>query len=122
MGVFNRLGYNFDSTKFGSGEAFTAGQAQLLNSVSSLKTWQADDLINVSANGYFQNPHTSNLASLTILSGGFLTNSNTSNITFTYAGSSANNLNLYANNLLIDGVSQTINWQGNTDPFVSNFE
>ena len=107
MGVFNRLGYNFDSTKFGSGEAFTAGQAQLLNSVSSLKTWQADDLINVSATGYFQNPHTSNLASLTILAGALFTNSNTGNITFTYAGTSANNLNLAANNVLLEIPSFT---------------
>ena len=102
MGVFNRLGYNFDSTKFGSGDAFTAGQAQLLNSGSSLKTWQANDLINVSAGGYFQNPFSSNLSTLTTLTNQFLTNSNTTNITFTYAATPANNLNLIASNLLIE--------------------
>ena len=100
MGVFNRLGYNFDSTKFGSGDAFTAGQAKLLNSGSSLKTWQALDLVNVAATGYFQNPHTANLTTLTVLAESLLANSNTTSITFTYASDSANNLYLAANNVL----------------------
>jgi hypothetical protein len=107
MGVFNRLGYNFDSTKFGSGDAFTAGQAYLLNSVSPLKTWQADDLINAAATGYFQNPHSANLVILTTLASAFLPLSNTANVTFTYAGDSANNLYLAANNVLIELSSFT---------------
>ena len=107
MGVFNRLGYNFDSTKFGSGDAFTAGQAYLLNSVSPLKTWQADDLINAAATGYFQNPHSANLVILTTLASAFLPLSNTANVTFTYAGDSANNLYLAANNVLIEIPSFT---------------
>jgi len=107
MGVFNRLGYNFDSTKIGSGDAFTAGQAYLLNSASSLKTWQADDLINAAATGYFQNPHTANLATLTTLTNSLLTYANTSNITFTFASSSANSLYLAANNVLLEIPSFT---------------
>jgi hypothetical protein len=90
MGVFNRLGYTFDSTKFGDGNSFTAGQAVLLNSSPSIKAWQADDLINVAVTGYYQNPHSANLTSLTTLTNRLV--SNTSNITFTYASNSANNL------------------------------
>jgi hypothetical protein len=107
MGVFNRLGYNFDSAKFGSGDAFTAGQAYLLNSVSPLKTWQADDLINAAATGYFQNPHTANLVILTTLASAFLPLSNTANVTFTFASSSANSCYLAANNVLIEIPSFT---------------
>ena len=107
MGVFNRLGYNFDSTKFGSGDAFTAGQAYLLNSVSPLKAWQADDLINAAATGYFQNPHTANLVILTTLASAFLPLSNTANVTFTFASSSANSCYLAANNVLIEIPSFT---------------
>ena len=107
MGVFNRLGYNFDSTKFGSGDSFTTGQAYLLNSVSPLKTWQADDLINTAATGYFQNPHSANLVILTTLANAFLPLSNTSNVTFTFASSSANSLYLAATNVLIELPSFT---------------
>ena len=107
MGVFNRLGYTFDSTKFGDGNSFTAGQAQLLNSPSPLKAWQADDLINVAATGYYQNPHSANLTILTTLVNGLSANSNTSSITFTNASWSANNLKANANTLLSEITSFT---------------
>ena len=107
MGVFNRLGYTFDSTKFGSGNSFTAGQAQLLNSSPSIKAWQADDLVNVAVTGYYQNPHSANLTLLTTLVNSLASNSNTSIITFNYASSSANNLKANANTLLTEITSFT---------------
>ena len=107
MGVFNRLGYTFDSDKFGDGNSFTAGQAQLLNSAPSIKAWQADDLINVAVTGYYQNPHSANLAILTTLVNGLSANSNTSSITFTNADWSANNLRANANTLLTEITSFT---------------
>ena len=99
MGVFNRLGFNFDSTKFGDGNSFTAGQALLLNSSSSIKAWQADDLSNVAVTGYYQNPHSANLTILTTLVNQIKANSNTSNITFTTASARANVLSANANTL-----------------------
>ena len=92
MGVFNRLGYNFDSTKFGSGESFTEGQAKLLNSASSLKTWQADDLINVAATGYFQNPHTANLATLSTLATNIMVYANTANANIVFSDAETSNV------------------------------
>jgi microcystin-dependent protein len=107
MGVFNRLGYTFDSTKFGDGNSFTAGQALLLNSTPSIKAWQADDLSNVSVTGYYQNPHSANLTILTTLVNQIKANSNTSNITFTTASARANVLSANANTLLIEISSFT---------------
>jgi hypothetical protein len=107
MGVFNRLGYTFDSTKFGSGNSFTAGQAQLLNSAPSIKAWQADDLVNVAVTGYYQNPHSANLVILTTLVNSLSANANTTTITFNYASSSANNLKANANTLLTEITSFT---------------
>ena len=107
MGVFNRLGYTFDSDKFGDGNSFTAGQAQLLNSIPPMKAWQADDLINVAVTGYYQNPHSANLALLTTLVNGLSANSNTSTITFTNASWAANNLATNANTLLTEISSFT---------------
>ena len=107
MGVFNRLGYNFDSTKFGDGDSFTVGQAQVLNSTPAISTWQAADLINVAVTGYYQNPHSANLAILTTLVNNLSANSNTSTITFTNASWSANNLKANANTLLSEITSFT---------------
>ena len=107
MGVFNRLGYTFDSTKFGDGNSFTAGQAVLLNSSPSIKAWQADDLSNVAVTGYYQNPHSANLTILTTLVNQIKANSNTSNITFTTASARANVLSANANTLLIEISSFT---------------
>jgi hypothetical protein len=107
MGVFNRLGYTFDSTKFGDGNSFTTGQAQLLNSAPSIKAWQADDLINVAVTGYYQNPHSANLVILTTLVNSLSANANTTTITFNYASSSANNLKANANTLLTEITSFT---------------
>jgi len=107
MGVFNRLGYTFDSTKFGDGNSFTAGQAVLLNSSPSIKAWQADDLSNVAVTGYYQNPHSANLTILTTLVNQIKANSNTSNITFSTASARANVLSANANTLLIEISSFT---------------
>jgi len=95
MGLLYRLNYdyNFDSNKFGDGQYLSAGQLKLLNSVPlPLKEWQADDLINVSVGGYFQNPLLNNLNTLIVLVNTFQATLNTSNITFTYAQDLANAL------------------------------
>jgi hypothetical protein len=93
MGLLYRLNYNFDSNKFGDGQNLSDGQLKLLTSVPPpLKEWQADDLINVSVGGYFQNPLLNNLNTIIVLLNNFQATLNTSNITYTYAQDLANTL------------------------------
>ena len=64
MSVFDRLGYNFDSSQFGSVIEFTDGQKQLYNGQTSLYQWQINDLSASTVSGYFQNPLASKLSDL----------------------------------------------------------
>tara|TARA_R110000868_G_scaffold35778_1_gene127793 strand:+ start:174 stop:983 length:810 start_codon:yes stop_codon:yes gene_type:complete len=100
--VYDRLAFNFDSTKFGSGNEFTDGQKVALSSQISIKQWQIDDMANSTVSGYFENPHTDNLVTLTTLSSNFVYQSNTSLISYTFASAQANTLNATANTLLLE--------------------
>jgi hypothetical protein len=100
MGLLYRLNYNFDSSKFGDGQDLSPGQLKLLGSVPPpLKEWQADDLINVSVGGYFQNPLLVNLNSIIVLVNNIKTTANSLNIQFTYASGLANSLYSSASNV-----------------------
>ena len=68
MSVFNRLGYNFDSSQFGSAVNFTDGQKMFYTGRTDLKQWQIDALANSDVSGYYQNPMANNLITLGTLS------------------------------------------------------
>ena len=73
MSVFNRLGFNFDTARFGSAHTLSTGAANTVNLISNnmpaMPDWQKTDLANggIVRTGYFQNPHTANLTTLTVL-------------------------------------------------------
>jgi hypothetical protein len=67
MSVFGRLGYNFDTAQFGAAGTFTDGEKLMYTGQTSLKQWQVNDLANSTVSGYFQNPLTSTLSSLTTI-------------------------------------------------------
>jgi hypothetical protein len=106
MSVFDRLGYNFDSSQFGSAIDFTDGEKQLYNGQTSLYQWQINDLSASTVFGYFQNPLANNLSSLSTVATTIYTTANiisniyeTSNPTLANA---ANTLSIAANTLLIE--------------------
>jgi uncharacterized protein YeaC (DUF1315 family) len=109
--VYDRLQFNFDSAKFGTGNELTDGQKKSLTGQSILKTWQINNLADNSVSGYFKNPHTENLIILTDIVNDFINKSNTSNITFTFASDQANSLNLISTTLL----SEIPNFKDHTD-------
>jgi hypothetical protein len=126
MGVFYRLNYNYDSTKFGDGQALSPGQERVLSTVPpALKEWQADDLINASVNGYFQNPLLANVNTLLALINSLNITSNSSNITYTYASDVANGLYLSTSNvaseipLFIDHTNRISGVTSTTNPLTT---
>jgi alpha-tubulin suppressor-like RCC1 family protein len=92
MGVFDRLGFNYDSTKFGSGNDLTDGQKLYLNGQTQLKTWQVGDLANSTVTGYFQNPHTANLATLSTLATNIMIYANTANANVVFSDTVSQNV------------------------------
>lgn len=63
MGLLNRLGLNFDTSRFGSGQNLSGGAANTLNLITTssgggLPTWQQNDLAagTINRSNYFQNP------------------------------------------------------------------
>jgi hypothetical protein len=70
MSVFSRLGYNFDSTVFGTAADFTPSQLTFYTGQTTLTSWQIDDLANSTANSsnYFQNPMAGDLSTSLTLS------------------------------------------------------
>jgi alpha-tubulin suppressor-like RCC1 family protein len=92
MGVFDRLGFNYDSTKFGNGNDLTDGQKLYLNGQTELKTWQINDLANSSVSGYFQNPHSANLATLSTLATNIMIYANTANANVVFSDSDTSNV------------------------------
>lgn len=93
MGIYDRLGYNFDSTKFGDALYFTDGVSEYMNSTPLLiKTWQVNDIANNTASGYYQNPHNDVLALLSVFVGGLSSYSNTNYYIYNNAPDAANNL------------------------------
>jgi len=125
MSTFGRLNYNFDSTKFGTGINLTDGQKLTLNYPSPLYTWQAFDLSGSSVGNYFQNPHTANLAIMTVLANSIMVYANTANANVSFSDTvsqnvanllyeSANTLyneisNFYLHTNRISGVTESTN-------------
>ena len=108
MGVFNRLGYTYDSTKFGDGMTLSEGQKLTLGSPSPLAQWQKDDLSNSAVSGYFKNPYAANLASMTIVVTGIKESTNVSdNLQFATAQTEALLVNSAAAALLTEISSFT---------------
>jgi len=91
--IYNRLGYNFDTTKFGDDVNLIPSANNFLNNSSiNLSQWQVDDIATSTATGYYQNPYSSVLSNITIVLNGMAANCNTSNITFNAAPTQANTL------------------------------
>jgi hypothetical protein len=91
--IYNRLGYNFDTTKFGDDVNLIPSANNFLNNSSiNLSQWQVDDIATSTATGYYQNPYSSVLSNITIVLNGMAANCNTSNITFNVAPTQANTL------------------------------
>ena len=91
--IYNRLGYNFDTTKFGDDVDLTPSANNFLNNSSiNLSQWQVDDIATSTATGYYQNPYSSVLSNMTVVLTGMAANCNTSSITFNVAPTQANTL------------------------------
>ena len=91
--IYNRLGYNFDTTKFGDDVDLAPGANNFLNNSSiNLSQWQVDDIATSTATGYYQNPYSSVLSNMTVVLTGMAANCNTSSITFNVAPTQANTL------------------------------
>jgi hypothetical protein len=91
--IYNRLGYNFDTTKFGDDVNLAPGANNFLNNSSiNLSQWQVDDIATSTATGYYQNPYSSVLNNITIVLNGMAANCNISSITFNVAPTQANTL------------------------------
>ena len=76
MTVFDRLGYNFDSTQFGNSVSFTDGQKAFYTGQTDLKPWQISAMANSDVTGYYQNPMANNLITLSGLSSSINTAAN----------------------------------------------
>ena len=91
--IYNRLGYNFDTTKFGDDVDLAPGANNFLNNSSiNLSQWQVDDIATSTATGYYQNPYSSVLSNMTVVLTGMAANCNISSITFNVAPTQANTL------------------------------
>jgi len=80
MGIYSRLGLNFDTTRFGSSQTLSSDGANSLNLMASaapLKNWQSADLAAgpVSRTNYYQNPTASNVNSMITNTTSIFTNS-----------------------------------------------
>ena len=120
MSVFNRLGFNFDTARFGSAHTLSTGAANTVNLISNnmpaMPDWQKTDLNNggITRTGYFQNPTTTYVNSM--LSSAAIISSNALTI-------NAFSLSASANSLIIElgkFVSHTDNIAGVTTVYASD--
>lgn len=120
MTVFNRLGFNFDTARFGSAHTLSTGAANTVNLISNnmpaMPDWQKTDLNNggITRTGYFQNPTTTYVNSM--LSSAAIISSNALTI-------NAFSLSASANSLIIElgkFVSHTDNIAGVTTVYASD--
>jgi len=125
MTVFDRLGFNFDTTRFGSGNNLTPAAANSISRLSNVGTpmpdWQKSDLAtgSVTKTNYFQNPTTTYVNSM--LSSAISISSNALIINAFSTAASANNLIIELNRF----VSHTDNISGITtvtSPSVPSFD
>jgi hypothetical protein len=83
MSVYNRLGFNFDTTKFNGADNLSTGTLNLLGNTSiNLSQWQEDDLSNAQVGGYYKNPHNDSLGAIAVFVTGISLLANTSNYEF----------------------------------------
>ena len=117
MGIYDRLGYSFDTTQFNGADALTPGVSNLLNNSSiNLSQWQIDDIANTAVNGYYQNPHNDNLGVMSVFLMGIYLFSNTTNYSYTNSDI-ANTMGLVASSAqtsLVNFTSHTNNISGVT--------
>jgi hypothetical protein len=96
MTVFNRLGFNFDTNRFGSAHTLSTGAANTVNLISNnvpaMPDWQKSDLANgaIVRTDYFQNPATTYVNSM--LSSAAIISSNALTINAFSLAASANSL------------------------------
>ena len=91
--VYQRLGYNFDSTKFNGADVLTTGANNYLsNTTINLSQWQIDDIANNTATGYYQNPHSNVITFLTSTLVNMSNTCNVNNTTFTNSANIGNNI------------------------------
>lgn len=114
MSVFNRLGFNFDTTRFGSAHTLSDGAANTVNLIANttptIPDWQKSDLANgaIVRSDYFQNPTTTYVNSM--LSSAISISSNAFIINAFSLSASANSLIIELNRF----VSHTDNISGLT--------
>lgn len=77
--IYGRLGFNFDTANFNGADELSQGVKNYLSNTSiNLSQWQIDDIANNVVSGYYQNPYSSNLSSLSVSLSGIVTYANTS--------------------------------------------
>ena len=84
MSVYNRLGLNFNTTRFGNAQTLSSGASNTLNLIANtvpLKPWQQTDLASgpVVRSNYFQNPTAPNVASMLISANSLYYSANSAN-------------------------------------------
>ena len=120
MSVFNRLGFNFDTTRFGSAHTLSTGAANSVSLISdnmpTMLDWQKSDLANgaIVTTDYFKNPTTTYVNSM--LSSAAIISSNALTINAFSLAASANSLILELGKF----VSHTDNIAGVTPVFASD--
>jgi len=120
MTVFNRLGFNFDTTRFGSAHTLSTGAANSVSLISdtipAMADWQKSDLANgaIVVTDYFKNPTTTYVNSM--LSSAAIISSNALTINAFSLAASANSLIIELGKF----VSHTDNIAGVTTVFASD--
>mgnify|MGYP003349970826 FL=1 len=78
-GIFEKLGFNFDTANFGGDDILSTGVKNYLsNSSINLSEWQINDIANTEVGGYYQNPYNDNLGEIYVYITGIASYANTS--------------------------------------------
>lgn len=114
--VYGRLGFDFDTAKFGGDDTLTPGVLNFLgNTTINLSDWQIEDLANNEVYGYFQNPHNDSLGAIAVFLTGISTYANTEMFDYGNARDVANgiaNVVSSAQNSLLNFTYHTNNLSG----------
>lgn len=71
MGVYSRLGYNFDTNKFGDAATLDPSVSNFLGmSKLGLAQWQVDDISSGNVDGYYVNPYNDTLGLMAVFNTG----------------------------------------------------
>lgn len=116
--IYDRLGFSFDTTKFGGDDVLDPGVINLLNMTpSTLSAWQTNDLGNNTVSGYYKNPHTTNINSITNTLNSMIAAANTTTYNFGSNSFLANNLVnmiVYTKSSLVEFTNHVNNISGVT--------